>query len=1271
MEEVTIASINCQGLGGKEKRKDVLNYLKQKKFAIYCLQDTHFTEKEENYIRAQWGYECFFSSHNSQSRGVAILLNNNFEFKLHKIKKDLDGNKIILDISILNKRITLINIYGPNRDCPNFYESVKQNLQEFENDDIIITGDFNLVMDPETDTKHYCHINNPRAREKVVDICSEFSLIDIWRELHMETSQYTWRPTNGRKQARLDFFLISENLFTGVKETNILPGYRSDHSMITLKFRGSERKKNKLFWKFNNSLLKDKEYIKTVKEVIENVKKQYLDPNEIINEQDINDINNSEMKFSINDQLFFEVLLMEIRGKTISYSCHKKKTEDKTEKKLISEIEALEKDNDADINIIASKKAELQELRAKRLESLKIRSRAKWIDEGEKATKYFCNLENRNYVSKNMPHLWKSDGTKTVDEKDIITEKKSFYENLYKERPINDINIEETLNFADIPKLSEFEWKELEGMINKEEILASLKNMKNNKSPGSDGFTAEFFKFFWLDLGDFIVRSLNYGYQSGELSTTQKEGVITCIPKGGKDKQHLKNWRPISLLNVIYKLASACIANRIKKVLNKLINEDQTGFIAGRYIGENIRNLYDLLHYTEKNKIPGLLLLIDFEKAFDSVAWPFIYKVLDYFNFGPSIKCWIKVFYNNIKSCVVVNGEVSSWFRIFRGCRQGDPLSPYIFILCAEILALMIRKNNNIKGITVGDKEFLVGQYADDTSLTLDGTEISLKYALKVLKFYADASGLHINMDKTRLIWFGSLKGSSKTLFSHLDLCWDQGNFKLLGVEFCLNLNKMIKINYQEKLREIRNLLIQWSKRILTPYGRITVVKSLAVAKINHLFLTLPNPPENIIKELNSLFFRYIWNGSIDKIKRDVSIKKYADGGLKILKIEDFIDAMKLSWIRRIVKSDSKWKYLLELSYPNTTNFANYGSDFMRNKMSYISNKFWTDTFQAWINFSNKIKIKSWTDFLKQPIWYNINVKVGGKSILYKKWFEKGIVFIYDIIDSNGNFLTFDYIYNILRIQTNIVEYQGLIRSITMYRERLKISQNVSTISRPDIPTAIKLLLWNKKGGKLFYQILTDNQSTPTSQGKWQNELNIDDLYPWKKIYSLPYKLTNHTNIRWFQYRLTHRILSTNKFLTKIGIKQDSLCSFCKLHPETLSHIFWNCDTVKNFWNNLTDWLTNNFSHIVTLNFTLEDILFGIHDFKRADDILNLLLILAKQFIYRMKCNNSRPVLQHFIKTLHFYYNSEKYVAFTNCNWKKFNKKWLLYKHIFSENPTH
>ena len=156
--------------------------------------------------------------------------------------------------------------------------------------------------------------------------------------------------------------------------------------------------------------------------------------------------------------------------------------------------------------------------------------------------------------------------------------------------------------------------------------------MKNGKSPGLDGYTTEFLKFFWKDLGAFVVRAINDGFKRGEMSITQRRGVITCIPKENKPKRFLKNWRPITLLNTVYKIASACIAERVKGLLPKIIGEEQKGFLSGRYIGENIRMIYDVLSHTENHSLPGIIMMIDFEKAFDSISWSFIKKLLTFSN---------------------------------------------------------------------------------------------------------------------------------------------------------------------------------------------------------------------------------------------------------------------------------------------------------------------------------------------------------------------------------------------------------------------------------------------------------------------------------------------------------------------------------------------------------------------------------------------------------------------------------------------------------------
>ena len=227
------------------------------------------------------------------------------------------------------------------------------------------------------------------------------------------------------------------------------------------------------------------------------------------------------------------------------------------------------------------------------------------------------------------------------EQENILAEVHEFYKNLYSFKRVENVDIEYLKNDAII--LDDNQGAGLEGEITVTEAKRVLANMNNDKSPGPDGFTVEFYKFFFADIGYFLVRSFNESFLRGELSVTQYQGVITCIPKEGKPKQFIKNWRPISLLNVSYKILSSCIASRIKTVLPEIIDSSQKGFMKGRYIGENIRLLYDTLLITEKENIPGLLLMIDFEKAFDSVSWDFIEKALAFFNFPNSIIQWFKL----------------------------------------------------------------------------------------------------------------------------------------------------------------------------------------------------------------------------------------------------------------------------------------------------------------------------------------------------------------------------------------------------------------------------------------------------------------------------------------------------------------------------------------------------------------------------------------------------------------------------------------------------
>ena len=223
--------------------------------------------------------------------------------------------------------------------------------------------------------------------------------------------------------------------------------------------------------------------------------------------------------------------------------------------------------------------------------------------------------------------------------------------------------------------------------------LGTLKNTKNNQAPGLDGFSFDFLKVFWKDLKFCITHAINDSFAKGLLPLLLRQCVITCLPKKGKPKNNIKNWQPLSMLSVIYKLASAVIANRIKPHLSQIIDNTQCGFVAGRYIGECTRLIFALMKFTKVKKLPGVLVLIDFDKAFDSISWSFIYQAMAYSGFSKDLIKWIKLFNHNIKATIIQCGVSSEFIDFQCGCGQGDHIAPYLFIIVAQILTIMIKNN--------------------------------------------------------------------------------------------------------------------------------------------------------------------------------------------------------------------------------------------------------------------------------------------------------------------------------------------------------------------------------------------------------------------------------------------------------------------------------------------------------------------------------------------------------------------------------------------------
>ena len=797
------------------------------------------------------------------------------------------------------------------------------------------------------------------------------------------------------------------------------------------------------------------------------------------------------------------------------------------------------------------------------------------------------------------------------------------------------------------------------GIITEREAQTSLKEMNNCKSPGSDGITVEFYKIFWNDLKQYYLDSINYSYAHGSLTELQRQSVITLLPKHNKDTTMLSNWRPISLLNVDYKLASKTIANRIKKHIKSIIHETQTGFIKGRFIGENVRLIFDTIDYLNKTDQDGILIFSDFEKAFDSLSHSFLIKCLKHFNFSTSLIQWIELFYNNITSVIINNGYFSNSFEIERGVRQGCPLSSYLFIICIELLSNAVKHNKDIKGIIINDTEIKQTMFADDATFITDGTEQSFNALIETIDNFGTISGLKLNANKTTVLRVGSLKYTDIVYKKRKKMIWTSESAKALGMLFTNSTKDNIHLNYLNKIKEFYTCLNNWKKRKLSIMGKITVIKTFALPKLVYPFTVLPNPSNEILKEIESEMYKFIWNNKPDKIKRNKLKQSYINGGLKMVDLTSFLRSIKASWVKRLLLNNNiSWKSFIGMQ------LKPYGGNLVfqctpnKKDVEYIcqTNLFLLDVMQAWFDIK-QISDKEY--FGKSIIWNNQNIKIDKTIVYYKEWHNKGVTFLEHLFDYRTNrFYTFEefkQLYNISH--QDFFKYFQLISHISKTYKQSIIDEGI--IYNRDT-CLYDIILKSNYVNKFLYNIQLNTNIHKTqihsSQNKW--ELIFQKQLNWKTLNIIPFQTTCDNYLRSFQYKIITRIIPTNTLLYKQKLTNSNLCDFCSMHYETIEHLFWECPLVTKLWYEVANYMKQK---QLPIQFTLQIILFGLPLNNNQGVCINYIIILVKYFIFSMKYKQKQPIFNHFIRYFEHRLVLEKQIALNNDRIQTFIDTWIIF----------
>ena len=449
-------------------------------------------------------------------------------------------------------------------------------------------------------------------------------------------------------------------------------------------------------------------------------------------------------------------------------------------------------------------------------------------------------------------------------------------------------------------------------------------------------------------------------------------------------------------------------------------------------------------------------------------------------------------------------------------------------------------------------------------------------------------------------------------------------------------------------------MINNWKKRILTPIGKICVLKTLVVPQLNHLFMSIPNPSDLFLKEINNLFYNFIWGGKTDKIKREILVKNYIEGGLKMIDIKKFMLALKSTWLRRLYKENKRWNLIIE-SQVDTHKLAVCGVNYISVCYQNVTNPFWKDVLMAVKNILDKYP-DYYSNYLKIPLWYYPNVTVGRKPVYYENWFKNGIFYINDLVNQDLEFMSYDQFLQQTHVNTTFLHFHGLISSLKALKQKLKETCNFTEFEQAFIPMNLKIFLEKPKGTEKMYSLLIENNTVPRSQQKWQNSFDFEITdNSWDKIYINPFRLTSDTKLQWFQFRIcNHRILTTNTFLAKINVTDNPLCNLCKEERESLEHLLWYCNKTQLLLNDFKrEMETNNIQiNINPFSFLL------CPDINVKENINSFYLLNVKYYIYISRCYEKtlhiNGLINYLKKVFKVCYSSASY----NNENHKFVQRW-------------
>ena len=968
--------------------RKIKNSFTRGNFDILLLQETRSDGSEKELKKWQKIFntkQIYLTSFGARSVGAGIIVKSKETFSVHHYFSDPLGRYVGIVGDHEEGKFLILSFYSPSveKEIKNFVinhiytqlDDMGEDLPQF----LVVGGDTNTVF-----SKLDKEGGNSNLKQQAINafetLKEKFKIIDSFRLKNPNKREYSWETLNPKIiRERIDLIFISSSLQDYITQSGIIPAHKtcSDHGIPFVHITGfGIPSRGPGLWKFNNQLLEDPSFTAELKQKIPIWTTEA--------ETDLPDNTGGQWGF----------IKHKIGEFSRDYGAKIKKAKSLLKAKLEKELFILSKNlNETNKEQYKSLQYQLNEIIENEVKGSILRSLCHEFEDGEKCSKYFFSLEKFRSKQKTLSRIKLSDGSFSSNEKIILNECRIFYKNLYSKNENVDPGVFPSFfENVDTPKLTENQKSFCDTEISENELLTTLKTFRKSKSPGLDGITAEFYLQFWDELKLKLFTVYTDSFVLGILPESLRTGVITLLQKKGKDRLDIANWRPITLLNIDYKLLTKTLGQRLKTVFPGLIHKDQNGFVPGGSIFYSSHTIRDVLFYCKKENVDLILLALDYSKAFDSVDFQFIHKTFQIFNFGENFKKWIKIIYNGGKSCISNNGHISECFDINRSTRQGDPISPLVFILCLEILFITLRSDKNIHGIKIEKNEIKLTSYADDATYFLKN-KLSTELLLKTIEQFSKVSGLEVNRSK------------SECLLVNFEL-EAAGNYdEFLGVPIVENLkvlghyhgkSKLVCDfqNFFSKLTKMTTVLSMWKQRHLTIIGKNLLINALS----NSMFLfnaQIEKPPNEFLKLADQLNKDFLWGGT-PKIAHHTIIADYQHGGIKFKDLTSLISSINLKFVCNLQNSvtynhcalPKLWlKMFFQIPINHINDNQEYFQDFFSHKLNILDCKIklprqlnwrghpsYYDILKTYENVIREIP-QSTENLLSIPIWFDTDMR--------------------------------------------------------------------------------------------------------------------------------------------------------------------------------------------------------------------------------------------------------------------------------------------------------